>query len=151
MNWNDLDRLNELRQKGAITEEEYLRAKNKVFSAYGVSEQRSELGLSENTYCALMHAALLLPAFGFIVSLVLWASGKDRSKRIEIEGRYIIDFVLSTWIYTLLAVPLVFIGIGIIMYVVLGIVRFLYPIIGLIQALSGTMWSYPGSLPLFRR
>lgn len=64
MKYEDLKILDQLREKGSITEEEYQREKAKILnettSSSTSSGSKPLFGLEENTYLMLMHVSQLL-------------------------------------------------------------------------------------------
>ena len=78
MKYEDLKILDELREKGSITEEEYQREKAKMLSdepSDAKSEKQPLFGLSENTFLMLMHlsqfAGAIVPLAGFVVPIII--------------------------------------------------------------------------------
>ena len=63
MKYDDLKILDELREKGSISEEEYQREKEKILNAppnsYSGIGQKPLFGMAENTYLMLMHLTQL--------------------------------------------------------------------------------------------
>ena len=81
---------------------------------------------------------------GFIVPLVLWLTKKDEIINMDTNGKAILNFRISMFIYVLLCVPLIlFFGLGILGFIVLGIFYLIYPIINAIKASNNEAPSYP--------
>ena len=82
-----------------------------------------------------------------IVPLVLWATQKDKVFQMDDNGKRIVNFQISLIIYTLICIPLIFaFGLGIIGFIVLGIIALIFPIINAIRASNGEVPNYPLSL-----
>lgn len=157
MKYEDLKILDELREKGSITEEEFQREKAKILneqynSADGETAFKKPLfDLEENTYLMLMHlsqlAGLVVPLIGFIIPVVLWLTNKDVNEKVNINGRNILNFMIS---YTIYAVILCITIIGIPLAVILGIVYVVFVIVASIKANNGESWKYPMTIEFIK-
>lgn len=156
MNYDELDKLNDLRMKGAITEEEYNNQKNRIMNENDSSKENLPLGLSENNYNAIMNFIQIAFGLGWGVSIVMWIIGKDKSAKVDQQGKYILNWTISMFIYSVIAgvLTLVTLGLGSLIlapfFIVLGICAFLFPIIGGIKSLSGEVWKYPLSIAFLK-
>ena len=147
----DLKLLDELREKGSITEEEFQREKAKIlnappppppnYSAFGV-------GIDDRLYTIIMHLSQFVTAI--IIPLIMWILGKDRSSVIDQHGKNIINFWISYLIYFAIATILVVVLIGIPLLVVLGIVVFVSIVIATIKAANGEAWRYPFTIEFIK-
>ena len=150
MNYNDLKTLDELRRNGVISEEEYQREKQKFFNRTGNSQTSNSnplLGMSENSYIALMHvsqlAGYILAGLGFVAPVILWVMNKDNNVKVDFVGKHIINFMISMFIYAAISGVLCCILIGIPMLVALGIMHLVFVILATIKANNGETWRYP--------
>jgi len=105
---------------------------------------------TDNQLLVITHLAQLLTYItgfgGLIVPLVIWATQKDRVEHMDAHGKAILNFQLSVIVYSIISIPLIFIGIGIITLILIGILAFVMPIINGIKASNGELPSYPLSL-----
>ena len=150
MNYNDLKTLDDLRRSGAISEEEYQKEKQRFFNRSENTQTTNSnplLGMSENSYIALMHisqfAGIILPGLGFILPVVLWAMNKDNNIKVNAVGKHILNFMISMLIYYAISGVLCCIVIGIPMLIALGIMQIVFIIIATIKANNGETWRYP--------
>lgn len=154
MNYDDLDKLNDLRQKGAISEAEYNEQKARILnnSCPPSPSEGLPLGLSENNYNAIMNIVQIAFGLGWVISIIMWVIGKENSEKVSVQGKYILNWLISGVIYSAIAgiVALVTFGLGAFLlapfFIVLGICAILFPIIGGIKSLSGETWQYPLSI-----
>ena len=59
---------------------------------------------------------------GFIIPLILWLTQKDKVLQMDEHGKQIVNFQISTFIYSILCIPLIlFLGLGILRFIVLGV------------------------------
>lgn len=154
MKYEDLKILDELKEKGSITEEEYQREKAKILnegraSAHG--DRRPLFGLTENTYLMLMHlsqfAGFLLPVAGFVVPILLWTMNREPSTMVDMHGKNIVNFMISYLIYvTLLCIILI----GIPLAIVLGLLYVLFVILASVKASNGEYWKYPFTIQFIK-
>ncbi|WP_452224788.1 DUF4870 domain-containing protein [Lacinutrix chionoecetis] len=96
----------------------------------------------------ITHLSQLLTAItgcgGLIVPLVIWFTKKDENYQIDEQGKKIINFQLSLIVNCIICIPLILLfGLGIIGFIVLGIVSVLFPIINAIKASNGENPTYP--------
>lgn len=155
MNYDDLKTLDELRRNGAITEEEYQTEKQKFFDRQAEnSSSKPLLGMTENSYMALMHisqlSGYLLPFFGFIAPVILWMINKDTNAKVDATGKHILNFILSWFIYAFGAAILCLLLIGIPLLIALSITQFVFAIIAAIKANNGEFWKYPFTIEFLK-
>ncbi|MDO5664441.1 MAG: DUF4870 domain-containing protein [Bacteroidia bacterium] len=148
MKYEDLKILDELREKGSITEEEYQREKEKILNDTTTSSSsigaKPLFGLAENTYLMLMHLSqflgLTIPLAGFIAPVVMWILNKDTNANVDLHGKNILNFTISYLIYTaVLTVTLI----GIPLLFVLAIIYIIFVIMAALKANNGEYWKYP--------
>lgn len=81
---------------------------------------------------------------GLIVPLILWAVKKDEVIGMDAHGRSIINFRISMFLYVLLCIPLVlFFGLGLLGFLVIGVFYIIFPIINAIKASNEEEPVYP--------
>ena len=97
MDYRKLDELNKLRISGALTDEEFEQEKQKILNK---ETPKGILGLSENSYMGIMNFVLLIPTWGWIISIIAWIVGKDKSEAVSTQGKYIFNWLISWSIYT---------------------------------------------------
>ncbi len=158
--YEDLERLTALRDKGAITEEEFQREKKRILdeienkkSAPDAQQApiytgRKKLwGMDERGYCTLLHisqfAGIIIPFAGFVMPIVMWLMGKDDSSMVDQHGRMVINWMISFLIWCAVSGVLVIIGIGLVGLIVLAILNLIFVIKGAIKANDGELYKYP--------
>ncbi len=150
MNYEDLKLLDELRQKGSITEEEYQREKDKILNKNNFSTNRALFGLEENTYLMLMHLSqflgFLFVGLGFLAPIIMWLTNKDNNTKVDSHGKNILNFIISMVIYYIASGILCILLIGIPLLIMLGILNFVFIIIAAIKGGNGEYWKYPFSI-----
>ena len=87
----------------------------------------------------------LVIGFGsLIVPLILWLTQKDKIYQMDTHGKNIVNFQLSLIVYCIICVPLILLfGLGLLGFIVLGVVGIVFPIINAIKASRGETPSYP--------
>lgn len=190
--YDDLEKLRDLFAKGTITESEFQAEKEKLLS--GTPDERiAEKPVDDNrSYNSLMHlsqfANYLFPLLGLIVPIVMWATRKDESESVDTNGKIILNWTISIFIYgivlmlILVGAVLVFggtmalsgiayengtfegfadespwmvfrflgaLGIILLPLIVIGILDFVFTIIGAVKASRGEVWNYPLSIRFF--
>ncbi len=155
MSYENLEKLDELRQKGVITDEEFQAEKAKILSvtpgtAAVADTEKLFWGMEENSFCMLLHLASLgnfvFPFGGLILQIVMWTTQKQASEKIDAHGKVVLNWYLSLLIYGVVSVLLCFVIIGIPMLIALFICDLVFAIMGAVKANNGVLWKYPMSI-----
>lgn len=156
--YENLKILDELREKGSITEEEFLREKAKILNGMPPPPPPPPPNLSpfssDKRFVVLMHLSQFV--LGITIPLIMWLIGKDRSLVIDQHGKNIVNFLISYFLYTVASVWLIFFTLfismipGTILLVVLAILMPIFIIIATIKAANGEAWKYPLSIEFIK-
>ncbi|MBP1663224.1 MAG: hypothetical protein H6Q19_364 [Bacteroidetes bacterium] len=144
--YEKIKKLEELKANGTLTEEEFQAEKEKVINGTGqttaaTSQRQPLLGIDEKSYLLLMHLSQFISAF--IIPLIMWLIGKEDSKNVDEHGKNIINFTISYFIWGVIGVITVVIGIGIVILSVMGIAVTVFIIVAAVKAYNGEYWKYP--------
>lgn len=155
----ELGKLRELHDEGALSDEEYEAAKARLlgqssFITSSNNEKSSELlGMTPSTYAMVMHlsqyAAYVVPLAGVIVPIAMWLYGRDHDEFVNEHGRDLMNFLISYFIYAVVSVVLCLVVIGFALLAILGLIGLIAPIFGAIAASKGQSFRYPVTLKLF--
>jgi len=87
----------------------------------------------------------LLTGFGSLLfPLLIWVTQKESVFQMDNHGKQIINFQLSLIVYALICVPLILLfGLGLLGFLLLGLVSIAFPILNAIRASNGQEPSYP--------
>jgi uncharacterized Tic20 family protein len=155
----EIEKLNNLKESGAISDDEYQKAKTSLLEKDESAGQTlgravGKISSNVNSWSMFIHLSqfcgYLIPLAGLIVPIVLWQMKKNESEIIDKHGRIIVNWIISELIYGLIFFVLVFVIIGIPLLVALGILSIVFPIIGGVKANNGEIWPYPLSIKFFR-
>ncbi len=162
----ELEKLQQLHQSGAIDDGEYSIAKSKVLNGSSWAStgkttlyEEIDLGpaaLDEPTrrWAFLLHLSVLagfaFPIAGLIIPIVIWQMKKYELPGIDVHGINAINWIISLMIYTVVCAILVFAIIGIPMLIALGLVAVVFPIVAAIKANNGEVWKYPLSISFLK-
>lgn len=153
---DELQKLEHLRNSGAISEEEYQRAKSVALSAPSagqIVQQIVEFLKRPATWAALIHlsvfAGYLVPLAGFVAPLVFWQTRKE-DPFVDAHGRIVFNGILSFLIWFAASLVLAFFLIGFAMFWVLGVLCIFFPLFGAVKAFQGKVWEYPLTISFFR-
>lgn len=84
---------------------------------------------------------------GLIIPLILWLTQRDKVIDMDENGKAIINFRISMFLYVLLCVPLILLfGLGLLGFLVLGVLYFVFPIVNAVKASNGDAPYYPMSI-----
>jgi uncharacterized Tic20 family protein len=154
---DELLKLQQLRDTGALTEEEFQRAKEKLM-AEDAAESRNtrsaprtkDIERERRQWAFFIHISqfgcFAFPLVGIILPIVLWQMKKDEMPGIDAHGRVVLNWMISLIIYGAICALLCFLLIGIPLLLALGLAAIIFPIIGAIKANDGVLWKYPMSI-----
>jgi uncharacterized protein len=151
----EIKKLQDLHEQGALTDEEFEAAKGQLIKTDRVTSKSQDLlGLDLPNYLALMHgsqfAGFILPFAGLIAPIVLWSMAKDQYPEVDIEGKHILNWMISIFIYGVIAGILCLLIIGIPLLIGVVIAGFVLPLIGLIEASQGRSYKYPMAIEFIK-
>ncbi len=167
---DELERLQQMRNSGALSEAEFQQAKQQVLNggvfsgqsisgppvatadAYASAELSGKVcGMEPKTWNTLMHLSQLLTwtVLGIAAPIIMWVVSKDESRDANRHGLMILNWLLSSLIYALISGVLCLFVIGIPMLFALFALNIIFPIIGAIQANNGKLWTYPLTINFF--
>lgn len=110
---------------------------------------------ANNQLLVLTHLSQLLNYItgfgGLIVPLIIWLTNKDKVLEMDEQGKEIVNFQISTMIYAIIAIPCILLfGLGILMLIAIGILAFIFPIIGAIKASQNEHFEYPFTIRIIK-
>lgn len=156
---DEIGKLNELKQSGAITEQEYQKAKESLLAGKqpagdNFKQPFSGLSADANMWGMFIHLSqfcgYVVPLAGLIVPIVLWQIKKNDSDVIDQHGRIVANWIITAFILALVFLLLCFVVIGVPLLIVLAVVSVVFPIIGAVKASNGEVWTYPCSIAFFK-
>ncbi|MFD0976805.1 DUF4870 domain-containing protein [Salinimicrobium gaetbulicola] len=88
---------------------------------------------------------------GFIVPLVIWLTQRDKILGMDAHGKMILNFQISLFIYSIVAIPLILLfGLGIFILIGIGIIAIVFPILNAIKVNNGEIPSYPLTIEIIK-
>lgn len=119
--YDDLEKLRDLYAKGIITESEFNSEKERILNGTVGNEMNAQnvatVTNDNRSYNALMHLSqfsnYLFPFLGIIVPIVMWATRKEESESVDVNGKIILNWTISMFIYGVFAVIIFLIAGGI--------------------------------------
>jgi uncharacterized Tic20 family protein len=107
-------------------------------------------GMEVNQYCMFMHlsqyAGFIVPYAGLGLPIVMWLTNKDKSELVDRHGKSILNWIISSTIYLIASVILMFLFIGFITLFALVVCYLIFTILGAISASNGKVYKYPLSI-----
>jgi uncharacterized protein len=101
----------------------------------------------EKTLGIIMHV-LSLAGLALIGPLIIWLIKKDSSAYVDAQGRELLNFQISYFIYAAACVPLIYLCVGVPMLFALCIAAVVLTIIGVVKAAEGKIYRFPLTLRL---
>ena len=84
---------------------------------------------------------------GFLIPLILWLTQKETIVDMDKNGKAILNFRISMFLYFLISIPLVLLfGLGLLGFLVIGILSFIFPIVNAVRVSNGENPYYPMSI-----
>ena len=150
----ELEKLNDLKQRGIISEDEYEDAKAAILDnkSRGFKFDRTikKVSSDEDMWGMFIHLSqfcgYIIPFAGLIAPIILWQIKKKESYILDQHGRIVINWIITAFILGILFGLLCFVFIGIPLLMALGLAGTIFPIIGGIKANNGEIWKYPCSI-----
>ncbi len=88
---------------------------------------------------------------GFIVPLILWLTQRDKIAGMDVHGKMIMNFQISMFIYSIIAIPLIFLlGLGLIALGAIALIMLIFPILNAIKVSNSEMPHYPLSIQILK-
>lgn len=156
---DELQKLQQLHQSGAISDEEFATAKANLLNGpppAGSSAPAGPVDVEQQTrqWAMFLHlsqlANFVAPLAGVILPILIWQIKKGELPGIDEHGKIVMNWIISAVLYGVVCFFLVFLVIGVLLLPVLAILAIVFPIIGGIKANNGEVWKYPLSIPFFK-
>ncbi|PUA27946.1 MAG: hypothetical protein B0W54_15670 [Cellvibrio sp. 79] len=162
MDLDQIEKLNDLKEKGLITEEEYQQAKERILGSQAKAQSTAPgsapiqphtvMQTNNYDYAMVLHltqfCSWVVPFLGIIVPLIMWQSKKDDAY-IDQQGRVVMNWIFSAVIYSIICIPLCFILIGFAMFAILFVCSVVFTIMGAMDANKGIIKNYPITIKFF--
>ncbi len=149
---DELQRLNDLKEKGVLSASEFETAKAQLLNP--AKGNLSMSNVSANQWAMILHlsqyAGYLVPFAGLICPILIWQHMKDDVPGLDEHGKNIANWMLSLFIYGIVSGLLTFVLIGFIPAFALVIMALVFPLIGAMKANDGIAWRYPTAIRFFQ-
>lgn len=96
----------------------------------------------EKNLAMIMHV-LSLVGFILLGPLIVWLVKKEESSFIDRQGRELLNFQLSIFIYSIVSLVLSLVCIGLVLLFVVSMTSLILTIIGLVKATEGKIYRFP--------
>ena len=101
----------------------------------------------ERTWAMLCHlsvfAAHFIPLGNIIAPLIIWLIKKEESPFVDFHGKEVLNFQISLLIYFAIAFVLIFVLIGLPMFIALWIFSLVIVVVAALKANAGEYYKYP--------
>ena len=149
---DELERLEALRRQGALSDEEFARAKAALIN--GATPPLRDLVAETRDWALYLHLSqllgLVLPVIGWLAPVLIWQMKKTELPGLDVHGKLVVNWLISELIYAVVCGLLCILCIGLPLLIALCLVGMIYPIIGGIKAQNGEVWPYPGAIRFLR-
>jgi uncharacterized Tic20 family protein len=162
----ELQKLQQLHQTGALNDDEFALAKTRRLSSpaevqSGTAPPSDATGVSfasqeqqTRRWAFFLHLSVLagfvVPLAGLVVPIMIWQLKKEELPAIDVHGKNALNWILSQILYAVVCVLLAFAVVGIPLLIALGAVGIVFPIIAAIKANNGEIWKYPLAIPFLK-
>jgi uncharacterized Tic20 family protein len=162
----ELQKLHQLREAGAINDDEFVLAKARILSATpeAQSAPSAPLEVTEvsvamreqetRQWAMFLHLSILagfvVPMAGLVVPIIIWQMKKVDLPGIDAHGKNAFNWIISKIIYLVVCVILVLAIIGIPLLIALFVVAVIFPIVAGVKANQGEVWKYPMAITFMK-
>ncbi len=107
-------------------------------------------------WCLYLHFSqltnLIVPGLGIAAPIIIWQVKKEQFPELDSHGKMVTNWLISLLIYFLVATVAAFAtcGIGTILFIPVGLLAIIFPIIGGIKANNGILWKYPLTITVIK-
>lgn len=113
-----------------------------------INQLKTTIMRQDNQLLVITHLSQLITlvtGFGsLILPLILWLTQKEKVYQMDEHGKRIVNFQISLIVYFIICIPMIlFFGLGLLGFIILGIISVIFPIINAIKASNGQLPSYP--------
>lgn len=156
---DDLQKLEHLRDAGALTDAEYASARARILGGHPESYFDATTGnlggesgfgfqvQQTRQWGMFLHLSVLagyvVPVAGLVAPILIWQLKKDELPGLDQHGKNALNWIISEIIYAVFCALLVFVLIGIPLLIALTVLGMGFPIIAGIKANNGEVWKYP--------
>ncbi len=151
---DEVQKLDELHRTGSLSDEEYQHAKDQVLNgADHVIKDGRIHGVTEETWCLLLHLSLLLTfagGVGIVAPIIMWVLGKDKSELVRVHGANVMNWLISSFIYIVVSLVFSSLLIGIPFLILFVVLDIAFPIVGAVKAGNNEVWRYPLSIEFIK-
>jgi uncharacterized Tic20 family protein len=160
---DELQKLQQLHQSGALTDDEFARAKEKLLGGStaiqevpGLFGETVPAALEQQTrqWAFFLHISQLagyaVPLAGLVAPIVIWQLKKNELPGLDVHGKIVVNWILSEIIYFIVSALLVVVVIGIPLLIAVGVCGIVFAILGAIKANNGEVWKYPLSITFLK-
>lgn len=148
MDLEKIEKLNEMKEKGIVTEEEFQTAKARILGR-APSQPIDFSNLDSKSYSMFMHfsqfCCFILPVLGWVVPLIMWLTKRD-DPYIDQQGRVVVNWIISAFIYATISVALMVVLIGFLLLFALIVCAIIFTVMGALNAKDGIIRNYPLSI-----
>lgn len=88
-------------------------------------------------------ANIIFFPLGIIAPILIWQTQKDKIRGLDAHGKMVTNWMISATIYAVASFILMFVLIGFLTILAVGVMGIVFPIIGAIKANNGELWEYP--------
>jgi hypothetical protein len=155
---DELQKLQQLHQSGAISAEEFAKAKARLLDGTKWSGFDSLFGgdarQQTRRWAMLLHLSQLALCAGLLpgvaLPILIWQIKKSDLPEIDAHGKIVVNWMISALVYAIACVVLHFVLIGLPLLMVLGVLAIVFPVIGAVKANNGELWKYPLSFSFLK-
>jgi uncharacterized Tic20 family protein len=113
-----------------------------------IIDYHEEPSSDDRTFAMLIYVSSFFTTI--IGPLIIWLLKKDQSPLLDKHGKEYFNFVISYAIYTLIGFITIFLFIGFIILPVVGLLGFIFTIVGAIKAYNGEWYRIPLTIPFIK-
>ncbi len=163
---DELQKLQQLHDSGAIDDAEFAAAKERLLNAPpeiprmhhtwagDAPADADQLERDTRQWALILHLSMLagyvVPIAGLVAPVIIWQVKKGELPGLDEHGINAVNWIITSLIYAVACVLLIFVLIGIPLLFVLLVVDIVFPIMAAVKANNGETWKYPWTIEFIK-
>lgn len=95
-------------------------------------------------------SGLVIPLGTILGPLIVWLLKREYSPFVDDQGKEALNFQVSVLIYSVISALLIFVGIGIILIIIIGLMALILSVVAGVKANEGVYYRYPFTFRLIQ-
>lgn len=95
-------------------------------------------------------ANMIVFPIGILAPILIWQTQKEKIPALDAHGKMVVNWMISLTIYAFVSFVLMFVLVGFLTILAVGLMGIVFPIIGGVKANNGELWEYPMTIKFIK-